>query len=77
MLRCQVPSTSPVLYSCPGHMQAHPAELQRAQRRRDQLHADHLLIHGGYAGTSAMRSHLRGAHTAINSVRASPTRGSH
>ena len=58
MLRSQVPTTGPVLYSCPGHMQAHPAELQRAQCRGHQLHADHLLIHWGYSSTSAMRSHL-------------------
>ena len=76
MLRVQVLSTSPVLYSYPGRMQAHPAELQRAQCRGDQLHADHLLIYWGYPSTSAMRSHLRGAYTAIGSTSLSPTSGS-
>ena len=72
--RCSVHLPA-VPYCCPCHM-AHPAELQRAQRRGDELHADHLLIYWGYPGTSAVRSYLRGAYTVTDSVRL-PTRGSH
>ena len=64
-----------VPYCCPCHRQAHPAELQRAQRRGDQLHADHLLVHWGYPGTCAVCSHLRGAYTQSLSASGCHTQG--